>query len=412
MVVAVVGVAASLQSEPALKTPVMQRDLQMCFMQRDRQMYVSLLVIFVRLIVFIERSLQVRVTRSEEHLVVRNASSLKEALPFVAVPLQMGKAEPEEKSSDAAQPTAKPQSSETRYPKPPPPPPPIAHHPQPPPPPMRWPKDPSGSQENKEYEADDSWGPSRVREDPSRPDENKEEEDDDSWGPWTGKRAGTLGGADDPDCAALVAMPAKAMPAIHIQAKAWPWTPKSKAKPKIPVFFSAKAKFSVVAVGRTPIRGVKSKAKATAKATVEPTARVKHQVLAAASKAKAEADAPYAHVRPRGHWGRLSPPKKYAVSKHQARAKAQTRAIAQQTISWGEATAKATTEDDWLAWSETGDKDRHHWFLTVKSETVVDHGNQSEVVPKTTPSVSSGAPSVSSGPPPWALDAGTLKHER
>ena len=65
-----------------------------------------------------------------------------------------------------------------------------------------------------------------------------------------------------------------------------------------PVFFSAKAKFSVVAVGRTPIRGVKSKAKATAKATVEPTARAKLQVLAAASKAKAKANAPYAHVRP------------------------------------------------------------------------------------------------------------------
>ena len=71
-------------------------------MQRDRQMYVSRLVIFVRLIVFIDRSLQVRVTRSEEHLAVRNASSLKEALQFVAVPLQMGKAEPEEKSSDAS----------------------------------------------------------------------------------------------------------------------------------------------------------------------------------------------------------------------------------------------------------------------------------------------------------------------
>ena len=73
-------------------------------------MYVSRLVIFVCLIVFIDRSLQVRVTRSEEHLAVRNASSLKEALQFVAVPLQMGKAEPEEKNSDAAQPTEKSQS--------------------------------------------------------------------------------------------------------------------------------------------------------------------------------------------------------------------------------------------------------------------------------------------------------------
>ena len=67
-------------------------------------------VIFVPLIVFIDRSLQVRVTRSVEHLAVRNASSLKEALQFVAVPLQMGKAEPEEKDSDAAQPTEKQQS--------------------------------------------------------------------------------------------------------------------------------------------------------------------------------------------------------------------------------------------------------------------------------------------------------------
>ena len=43
-------------------------------MQRDRQMYVSRLVIFGRLILFIGRSLQVRVTRSEEHLVVRRVS--------------------------------------------------------------------------------------------------------------------------------------------------------------------------------------------------------------------------------------------------------------------------------------------------------------------------------------------------
>ena len=324
----------------------------------------------------------------------------------------MGKAIPEEKSSDAAQPTAKPQSLEARYPKLPMPPSPIAHQPKPPPPPMRRPEDLPGSQGNKERQDDDSWGQWTTREDPSRPDENKEEEDDESWGSWTGTRAGTLGDDDHPDCTALVAMPVQAMPANVVPAKSWPCTPKSKAKPMFPVVVSAKAKFSVVAVGRTSIPGVTSKAKATAKATVEPTARAKHQVLAAASKAKAEANAPYAHVRPRGHWGRLSPPKKYAVSKHQARAKAQTRAIAKQTISWGEATAKATPEDDWLARSETGDKDRHHWFLTVRSETVVDHGNQSEVVPKTTPSVSTGAPSVSSGPPPWALHAGTLKHER
>ena len=45
-------------------------------------------------------------------------------------------------------------------------------------------------------------------------------------------------------------------------------------------------------------------------------------------------------------------------------------------------------------------------MLTAKSETDGDHGNHSEVLPKTTPSVSSGAPSVSSGPPPWALAAG------
>ena len=294
----------------------------------------------------------------------------------------------DEPSAEPSYSEAPPPLVETSYPKPPPPPSSIPHHPKPPPPPMRWP------------------------EDPSRQEENKEEEDDDSWGPWKGRPAGTIGDDDDPDCAALVPLPVKAMPAPNIPVKAWPFIPKSKVKPMFPVFFSAKAKFSVVAVGRTPIRGVKSKAKATAKATVEPTARAKHQVLAAASKAKAKAKAPYAHVRSRGHWGRLSPQKRYAVSKHQARAKAKTRAIAQQTTSWGEAKAKATTEDDWLASSETGDKDRDDWFLTVKSETVVDHGNQSEVVPKTTPSVSSGAPSVSSGPPPWALAAGTSKHER
>ena len=91
-------------------------------------------------------------------------------------------------------------------------------------------------------------------------------------------------------------MPVKALPAIHIPAKAWPFTSKSKAKPMFPVFFSAKAKSSVVAVGWAIAWGVKSKAKATAKATVEPTARAKHQVLAAASKAKAKANAPYAHI--------------------------------------------------------------------------------------------------------------------
>ena len=299
----------------------------------------------------------------------------------------MGKAIPEEKSSDATQPTANPHSLWARYPKLPMPPSPIAHQPKPPPPPMRRPEDLPGSQGNKERQDDDSWGQWTTREDPSRPDENKEEEDDESWGSWTGTRAGTLGDDDHPDCTALVAMPVQAMPAIHIPAKSWPSTPKSKAKPMFPVVVSAKAKFSVVAVGRTSIPGVTSKAKATAKATVEPTARAKHQVLAAASKAKAKAKGPYAHVRSRGHWGRLPPPKGYVVPKHQARAKANSRAIPQQTASWG-------------------GEDRHDCLLTAKSETDGDHGNHSEVLPKTTPSVSSGAPSVSSGPPPWALAAG------